>query len=272
MTRHAAVLGKPVAHSLSPALHRAAYRALGLDWSYTAIERTEAELPFFLDQLDQSWVGLSLTMPLKRVALTLADTATDVARAVGGANTLVLRDGLRHADNTDVHGIATALREAGVTAPASATVLGGGATAGSALAALRELGLARATLLVRDRSRAGRTEAAAERLGVDITVRTLSPAQPALAEEELVLSTLPPGAADDYATALRCRALFDVVYATWPTRCAAMVAAHGGTIVSGLSMLLHQAVAQVELMTTRRDGATVDAMRAALRENVRPRP
>ncbi|MEV4258880.1 hypothetical protein AB0J52_37460, partial [Spirillospora sp. NPDC049652] len=130
-TARAAVLGSPVAHSLSPVLHRAAYAGLGLDgWSYDAFEVGEDALEGFLAGLDGSWRGLSLTMPLKRVALSLADSVSELAAKVGGANTLVLRDGRRAADNTDVHGIVTALREAELDGAASALVLGGGATIG----------------------------------------------------------------------------------------------------------------------------------------------
>ncbi|GGZ62160.1 shikimate 5-dehydrogenase [Streptomyces inusitatus] len=259
----AAVLGSPIAHSLSPALHRAAHRGMGLDWSYSAVECAEPGLPGFLRGLDSSWAGLSLTMPLKRAVIPLLDSVSDLARAVGGVNTVLLREDGRHGENTDVHGIVAALGEAGVTAPGSAVVLGGGATACSALAALRRLGLPEAVVLVRDRSRAALVEEAAERLGSRISVRSLSSAEGAGARAELVISTLPAGAADGFADALRCEALLDVVYSPWPTRSAGAVAALGGRVVSGLSMLLHQAAAQVSLMTGRTD-VPVELMRQAV--------
>ncbi|MGI5163002.1 shikimate dehydrogenase [Spirillospora sp. CA-253888] len=264
MTSRAAVLGSPIAHSLSPVLHRAAYAALGLDdWSYTAHECGEAGLAGFLDGLDASWAGLSLTMPLKRVALDLADTVSDLAVAVGGANTIVLRDGRRHADNTDVHGIVTALTEAGLAAPASALVLGGGATAASALAALARLGLTEVGLAVREPARAAGTVAVGERFGLKVPVGTLDRV-PEAPPVELVVSTLPGTAADAFAgtVAGSGAALFDVVYAPWPTTLAAAVLAAGGTVVGGFEMLLHQAVRQVALMTGR-DDVPVAAMRAA---------
>ena len=112
------------------------------------------------------WAGLSLTMPLKRAVLPLLDTVSDAAPSrSAGPTPWSSRDGAAHGDNTDVHGIVQALAEAGVAAPRSATVLGGGATAASALAALRELGLDEATLVVRDPARAGETAEVAERLG-----------------------------------------------------------------------------------------------------------
>ncbi|MEV0388341.1 shikimate dehydrogenase [Nonomuraea sp. NPDC050643] len=273
----AAVMGSPIGHSLSPYLHRAAYQAMGLGgWSYEAFECDEARLPGLLAELtpvrgqagagadagSDAWAGLSLTMPLKRAVLPLLDTVSALAVEVGGANTVVFRDGSRHGDNTDVYGIERALAEAGVPAPRSATVLGGGATAASALAALRNLGLFSATLLVRDPSRAGETVEVAERLGVALAVETFDKLD-ALTGVDLVVSTLPSGAADVFADRLaRVPALFDVVYAPWPTRAAEAVRAAGGTVVGGFAMLLHQAVRQVELMTGRTD-VPVEAMRAA---------
>ncbi|MER5626853.1 shikimate dehydrogenase [Streptosporangium sp. NPDC002544] len=259
----AAVLGSPIAHSLSPYLHRAAYEGMGLhDWRYEAIECDEAGLPGLLDGLDADWAGLSLTMPLKRAVLPLLDTVSELALQVGGANTVILRDGARHGDNTDVYGIVRALAEAGVAPPASATVLGGGATASSALAALRELGLGEATLVVRDPSRAAETVETAERLDMSLTVQTFDKLDTALGVD-LVVSTLPSGAADGFTESLAdVPALFDVVYAPWPTRPAAAVAERGGTVVGGFPMLLHQAVRQVEMMTGRAD-VPVEAMREA---------
>lgn len=259
----AAVLGSPIVHSLSPHLHRAAYEGLGLyGWRYEAIECDEAGLPGLIGGLGPEWAGLSLTMPLKRAVLPLLDTVSDLAVAVGGANTVVFSDGARHGENTDVHGIVRALAEAGVAPPRSATILGGGATAASALAALRELGLREAILVVRDPDRAGETAAVAERLGTALTVQTFDKLDTVL-DVELVVSTLPAGAADGLAGLVAgVPALFDVVYAPWPTRLAAAVTERGGTVIGGFPMLLHQAVRQVELMTGRTD-VPVEAMRAA---------
>lgn len=259
----AAVLGSPIVHSLSPHLHRAAHEGMGLhDWHYEAIECDEAGLPGLLDGLDGDWAGLSLTMPLKRAVMPLLDTVSELAVQVGGVNTVILRDGARHGDNTDVYGIVQALAEAGVAPPRAATVLGGGATAASALAALRELGLGEAILVVRDPARAWETAEVAERLGMDLSVRTLDKLDTAL-EVDLVVSTLPSGAADAFAGTLAgVPALLDVVYAPWPTRPAAAVAERGGIVVGGFPMLLHQAVRQVEMMTGRAD-VPVEAMREA---------
>jgi shikimate dehydrogenase len=262
----AAVLGRPVGHSLSPVLHTAAYAALGLaDWSYTAVDCGEDELPGLLAGLGPEWAGLSLTMPLKRVALAAADAVDPLAAAVGAANTLLL-GGRRRAYNTDVAGIAAALREAGATQPRSAVVLGAGGTAQAALAALRTLGLDGVVVLVRDPGRAGELRAAGDRLGVAVDVRAGLPGPVPAAD--LVVSTLPAGAADRLRPPAGAVVL-DVVYAPWPTPFAAAAEAAGGTVVSGLAMLLHQAAAQVELMTGH--PAPVPAMRAALDAAVRAR-
>ncbi|MFL6128889.1 MAG: shikimate dehydrogenase [Mycobacteriales bacterium] len=273
--RRAAVLGSPVAHSLSPALHAAAYAALGLTgWRYDAIECDEAGLSGFVDRLGPEWAGLSLTMPLKRAALRVADEVSPLAAAVGAANTLLLDGsggrGHRRVDNTDVPGIASALREAGLERVSRAVVLGAGGTAQAALAALAELGERQPTVLVRDTSRTSELRTAADRLGVRPTVRGTLTRAP-LPEADLILSTLPRGAADrlrpvrwDPGTVV-----LDVVYAPWPTPLAAAAAEAGCRVVSGLAVLLHQAVAQVELMTGR--PGPVEAMRAGLAEAVTAR-
>ncbi len=255
----AAVLGSPVAHSLSPALHRAAYAALGLTWSYDAVECTAADLGSFLSGLGPEWAGLSLTMPLKQAVLPLLDTVSDLARDVAAANTVLLREGVRHGDNTDVPGIVAALREVEVGRLERAVIVGGGATARSALAAVRELGGTDVTLVVR--SEPIETLAAAARLGLAPRVLAVSAVSAAdFADADLVISTLPNGAADDLAEhCVDVRLLLDVVYAPWPT---ALARACRGTVVGGAAMLLHQAARQVELMTGR--PAPLEAMRAAL--------
>lgn len=256
--RRAAVLGRPVGHSLSPVLHRAAYGALGLDWAYTAIDCGEDELPRVLAGFGPDWAGLSLTMPLKRAALALADDVDPLAAAVGAANTLVLGE-RRAAYNTDVAGIAAALREAGLSTPDSAVVLGAGGTAQAALAALATLGVREPVVLVRDPSRAGALRETAARLGLEPDLRAGLPGP--IPEADLVISTLPAGAADGLTPP--GTVVLDVIYAPWPTRFAATAAGRGATVVGGLAMLLHQAAAQVELMTGR--PAPLEAMRAALR-------
>ena len=142
--RRCAVVGHPVAHSLSPTMHRAAYAVLGLDWTFEAVDVAPGELPAHVDALDASWRALAVTAPHKRDALDLADSVTDVARAAGGANTLLLEQGPRgrhvRADNTDVPGARAALSEAGVVDVPVVRVLGAGATAASVAHAVAGLG------------------------------------------------------------------------------------------------------------------------------------
>ncbi|MEV6327470.1 shikimate dehydrogenase [Streptomyces sp. NPDC051909] len=265
-TRHrAAVLGSPIAHSLSPVLHRAAYAELGLDdWSYGRFEVDEAALPGFVGELDASWAGLSLTMPLKRAIIPLLDEITDTAASVEAVNTVVFTDdGRRVGDNTDIPGMIAALRERGVEKVDSAAILGAGATASSALAALARVCAGPVTAYVRSEARAGEMRGWGERLGVDVRTAAWDDAAEAFAAP-LVIATTPAGTTDALAGAVPDApgTLFDVLYDPWPTRLAAAWSARGGKIVGGLDLLVHQAVLQVEQMTGRTPGPLA-AMRAA---------
>jgi shikimate dehydrogenase len=267
----AAVLGFPVAHSLSPVLHRAAYQALGLDdWCYTAIECDEARLPGLLGECGPDWAGLSLTMPLKRTVLGLLDHTEPLAVDVGAANTVVFRDGARRGYNTDVPGMISALTEVGWPAPGSGAppapvlILGAGATACSALAALRGLGVRQVTVAVRDQQRAGGLLAAADRLGLAVRLTPFD--TPGEAAPELLISTTPAGAADIHSQRIRGGALvpsyvLDVVYHPWPTPLAVAAQQSGAVVAGGFGLLLHQAAEQVSLMTGL--AAPVEVMRAA---------
>lgn len=263
------MLGRPVAHSLSPALHRAAYAALGLaQWRYDAVECDELRLPALLAGLDGTWAGLSLTMPLKRAALELSTSASAAARSIGAANTLVPRDGGWHAENTDVAGIRAALVGAGVTQVRRGVVLGAGGTAQAALAALAALGELAPTVLVRDPARAAELAVAAQRLGVHPVVRRWPVVLPA--DWDVLVATVPAGAADVLADGPWPVAgvLLDVVYSPWPTALAAGAGAAGvRAVVGGGEVLLHQAAAQVLLMTGL--VAPLAAMRAALPPGLR---
>ncbi len=267
-TRRAAVLGSPVKHSLSPVLHSAAYRALGLNgWHYGMIECDEAGLPPLIDGMGPEWAGLSLTMPLKRVALAVADEVSPLALAVGVANTLVFPPGGpakgRRAENTDVAGLVGALQEAGLAHAKQAVILGAGGTAQAALAAVRELGHRSPVVVVRNPARTGELRETAERLGMRPAISGRLFDEP-LPDADLIISTLPGGAADPLSSTRwnPGTTVLDVVYAPWPTPFAGSALAAGCQVVSGLTVLLHQAVAQVELMTGR--PGPVQAMRTAL--------
>jgi shikimate dehydrogenase len=265
--RRAAVLGSPIAHSLSPVLHAAAYQVLGLRWSYSAIECDEAQLPAVLMGLDESFVGLSLTMPLKRAVLPLLDDVSELAVAVGAANTVVF-DGVgpflrRRGENTDVPGMVAAITARRPDGVRNAVVLGAGGTAAAALAALRELGTDRSVVVVRDRARTGELLHCAQRLGVTPTLVDW-PGRAALEEADMIISTVPAGATDELATqspAGSGQLLFDVLYVPWPTPFAAASRVAGAEVIGGLELLVQQAARQVELWTGR--PAPIEAMRVA---------
>ena len=302
--RHrAAVIGSPVSHSLSPVLHRAAYAGLGLaGWSYERRETDSEAMSALLAELaapvqaGPAWAGLSVTMPHKQTLLAHLDVIDPLAEAVGAVNTVVAqRSGaggaLLAGFNTDVAGIVGALREtARRRAPGSpddcfrveqAVVLGSGATACSALAALGELRAGRITVVARRHAGPGRALSAAHRMGLDIETLTWKPADSAsnteaarrLAAADVVISTLPAGAADPLAGPTdaftgrsgRTRSaavMLDVVYAPWPTALAQAWGRAGGAVAPGWLMLLHQAVPQVQLMTGQQPD--IDLMRTAL--------
>jgi shikimate dehydrogenase len=258
------VLGLPISHSLSPALHRAAYAALGLDgWSYRAIECAEADLPGLLAGCGPGWAGLSLTMPLKRAVLPLLDRVDPVASVTGAANTVVFSGTARHGYNTDVAGLVAALTEANAEPGGGALIVGAGATACSALAALHELGVREVTVAARDPARATGLLATASRLGTRVSMAPFGIINDGL---DLLISTVPAGGADLYSARLRevsvpPKTILDVVYHPWPTALADAARAAGAVTVGGFEFLLHQAARQVELMTGRRP--PVAAMRAA---------
>ncbi|MFE7278438.1 shikimate dehydrogenase [Streptomyces sp. NPDC057623] len=263
--RRAAVLGSPIAHSLSPVLHRAAYGELGLtSWSYDRFEIDEAALPGFLAELGPEWAGLSLTMPLKRAVIPLLDEISETAASVEAVNTVVFtKDGRRVGDNTDIPGMVAALRERGIEQVDSAAILGAGATASSALAALARVCTGEIVAYVRSEARAAEMRQWGERLDVEIRTADWAEADRAL-RAPLVIATTPAGTTDALAASVpeRPATLFDVLYDPWPTALAARWSMYGGAVVSGLDLLVHQAVLQVEQMTGR-VAVPVEAMRNA---------
>jgi shikimate dehydrogenase len=248
-----AVLGRPIAHSLSPALHLAAYAALGLDWGYERHDVGEEELAGFVERCGPEWRGLSLTMPLKVAAMSLG-RPDPVATLVGAANTLVLTDSGRTVHNTDVQGLTDALRRAGVDQLRRVTVVGSGATTRSAIASCASLGTREVAVLARSPERAAPVAAFATGLGLSATVHDFAGPVPAA---DLLLATVTAGAigadrAEEFAVA--ASVVFDAIYDPWPTPLATAAEATGRRVVNGLDLLVGQAVLQIELMT----GARVD--------------
>ena len=272
MTFRAAVLGHPISHSKSPALHRAAYARLGVDIDYTAIDVTVPDLPAFMEMVrgEPGWRGLSVTMPLKTAMVLEVDEVRGVAGILGVVNTVVFEaDGTsvrRVGYNTDVAGIVNAVRHAGVVAAPSAVILGGGGTSAAAIAALKDLGAPSAEVFVRDVGRAAEARAASDGVGLPIRVLPLSGAAAALAAADVVISTLPPRGADALADELAGLhaptpgVLLDVAYDPWPSRIASVWQDGGGAVVPGLEMLLYQAVEQVRFFSGLGDDVTADVI------------
>ena len=276
----AAVIGSPIGHSLSPVIHRAAWAQLGIDgWEYHRLEQDTDSLPGFIAGLGADCAGLSVTMPCKQAVMPLLDVIDPLASAVGAVNTVVPSSGVLAGFNTDVTGIASAVRRAcsmaGCSAPSSALVLGARATASSALAALGELGITSSTVAARRFGGPGSVVAAASRLGVTIEQVLWSDAEAvdrAASSADLVISTLPASAADPLAERLRVREgqiLLDVVYSPRDTALRRAFENAGGVVAEGTDMLVFQAGAQVQLMTGRSPDTGV--MREALEEELEGR-
>lgn len=261
LSMRAAVLGHPIGHSKSPALHGSAYRKLGLDIEYSAIDLTEEQLPDFMAGVrsDPAWCGLSVTMPLKSAMAREVDEARGAAAPLGVVNTVAFERGtfgLRTVGyNTDVAGIVEAVRHAGVVSRPSAVILGGGGTAAAAIAAVHQLGATAASVFVRDASRAAEAKDAATAYALPVDILPIAASAQAISTSDLVISTLPPRAADGIAEQLAAVApsktgvLLDVAYDPWPSRLAEAWQQRGGTVVPGLEMLLYQAVEQVRLFS-----------------------
>ncbi len=266
-----AVLGDPIDHSLSPAIHRAAYAALGLDgWQYDAVQVPVGGLGGFLDELDPTtWRGLSLTMPLKREAVPLLGSYDEWVRATGACNTVLVEpDGSRHGLNTDVTGALMVLGEHDVSVE-RAVVLGGGATAASMLVALAERGMRHATLAVRDPDRAAAVVHAVTSHGSAPTVEVALIGELEALAGDVVVSTVPASAQvpELIAAVADIPLVFDIVYDPWPTPLAAAAERSGRTVLSGLDLLVAQAVNQVVAMTGRYD-VPAGAMRRAAEEEL----
>nr|RZI33933.1 Shikimate dehydrogenase (NADP(+)) [Cryobacterium sp. SO1] len=283
-----AVLGSPIGHSLSPVLHTAAYRVLGLDWEYTAVEVGEGELDTFLDALTPDWLGLSLTMPLKHEIQPRLNDLDRVATLTSAVNTVRFGDAppaggstpvaprALSGFNTDVPGLVRALAEAGLDRAAHVTLLGAGATAASALVAAADLGAETVDIIARTPERADPLADLGRRLGLVVTVSGLSALAAADRVSDLVISTLPGDAVlpNEFPETLRATTLlFDVAYAPWPTALARSWAAAGGRSRSGRTMLLHQALVQIRIFLFNDpfeplpgEDAVLEAMRDALED------
>lgn len=259
----AAVLGQPISHSLSPVIHNAGYKALGLPHEFAAIECNETSLRHVINSCDDTWMGLSLTMPLKEAAFNVADTVTSVAVLARSINTLLLTDQI-HADNTDVYGIVQAVREHSLVKATRAVIIGSGATARSAIVACDELGITSIDMIARNKRALNECGEIAQRLGIAATAT--DPRDTVFTETTLTINATPAGVADVLIPSLHppAGAILDVAYNPWPSAITAHWLNSGLVAIPGHAMLLHQAVKQFHLMTG--FAAPVDAMRHALAE------
>ncbi|KQO61447.1 shikimate dehydrogenase family protein [Curtobacterium sp. Leaf261] len=271
-----AVLGSPIGHSLSPTLHAAAYRVLDLPFEYGRHEVVSGELEGFVAGLGAEWRGLSLTMPLKREVLPMLDRTTPLVDQLGVANTLAFRSEgpstVLAGANTDVDGMVRPVQALGHL-PREATILGGGATAASAVSACHRLGATTVRVFVRDTARAAHLVDLAVRLGVTIELDTFG-ALPSSGPHAFVVSTLPGGAADDLVVTPSGAdaVLLDVAYDPWPSAIAERWRAAGGRTLSGLDMLVEQAIGQIRFFVgddTETPLPREDAVRIAMRTSVR---
>jgi len=271
-----AVLGSPIGHSLSPRLHEAAYRTLGLPWSYGATEVTGAGLSEFIENCGEEWRGLSLTMPLKRDVIPLLDSVDRLAALTGVANTLLFDGGQRRGFNTDIAGMVRPLREAGVQSLGEVVILGGGATAASAVVASAELGSSSVLIWVRSPEKATGLQRLGSELGVSVEARAFTDLGRGIGRPDAVFSTLPNGAVVDLVVPEAARSnsvLFDVAYDPWPTALAESWAAVASPVISGLEMLLAQALVQVRIFVSGNPEAALpqeELVVAAMRESVLP--
>lgn len=271
ITHRAAVLGQPIAHSLSPVLHNAGYRALGLDdWEYGRIEATAAELPGVVDGADETYVGFSVTMPGKFAALDFATEATARAREIGSANTLVRIPGGWRADNTDCDGVAGALAELvgdELSQVRHALVIGGGGTARPALWTLAAAGVDKLTVLNRS-DRTAELAPLATRHGAEFELVDFGANLTDLAHEvDLIVSTVPTDVVAGHERQLAHAPVFDVIYDPWPTPLTIQAAANGHRTVGGQVMLANQAYDQFKQFTGQ--SAPWEQMWQALQESLR---
>jgi shikimate dehydrogenase len=264
--KHAGVAGYPIEHSLSPLIHNAGYKALGLDWNYEKFLLKEDELFDFVKKRDKDLVGLSLTMPLKEKAIEISDEVTDLAKKSNSANTLIFKEGKIYSGNTDIYGIVQALKTNKKLDLSNPGIIGSGATARSAVLALQNLGAKNVLLCARNEETLSAVNDLAFSLGLKSQIIPWNELAKAMSATTLI-STLPSKAMDKFAALgpENPGTLLDIAYDPWPSKVAMEWIFRRGFVVSGLEMLLHQACMQFELMTGFK--APITQMRQALFKN-----
>ena len=279
MNKKFAVLGSPISHSKSPLIHAAAYRVLGEDWDYSRFEVAKGGLKRFIESDGASFTGFSLTMPLKEDAFTFADVADAISESTKASNTLVRINDQWHAFNTDVFGITQAISQASTAPIKVSLIIGSGATATSAMAAIAKLSPGSSVLLL---ARNNSTRLALINFGRSLGLHVSYARRLATATKkaQVTISTLPGGAMDVAAKRLSASRFFkpagvllDVAYHPWPSQLADAWQGKDKKVVSGLEMLIWQAIAQIRIFKTGNpetelpnEVAVVQAMRIALED------
>lgn len=279
MIRHFAVLGSPISHSKSPVIHEAAYRVLGEDWDYSRFEVVKGGLKRFIENEGSEISGFSLTMPLKEEAFSFAEVADGISTATKSSNTLTRINNQWHAFNTDVFGLVQAIKHSTATTVKQSLIIGSGATATSAMAAIAELApKSSVRVFARNKQTKKQLIEFGRALGLEVSsaLRLTSAANHA----QLTISTLPGGSFDNRAKKLFTSRFFnpsglllDVAYAPWPSELAKAWAHKDQKVVSGLEMLIWQAIAQIRIFKSGNpeielpnEIAVVQAMRIALEQ------
>jgi shikimate dehydrogenase len=269
------VIGDPIAHSLSPTLHNAAFAALGLDWHSTAIlvrEDQAAEvLPFMREH---SMAGLSVTMPLKASLASLVDSCSETARRLNAVNCLINRDGAISGENTDGKGFVESLQRGAAFIPAGrrCVVLGAGGAARAVILALAEAGAGEVAVINRTLARAVDAAALAGAAGRVVADDDPGEVERAVAQSDLIVNATPVGMGNpagsdaewpaDPSLLHEGQVAADLLYFPRPTPWLVAAVHAGAVAVDGLGMLVHQAAAQIELWTGQ--PAPVEAMWSAV--------
>ena len=244
----AGVLGSPISHSLSPLLHNAAYKFLGVDASYSASEVGSGNLQSFLVTDGSSLNCLSLTMPLKEEAMSIATSISDVSRRIQSGNTLHNVGGLWNLTSTDVEGFSQALRFNERDATGNVLILGAGATARAVVAACN--GISDTVTVV---NRNPKREAAMRQAAPNLTIDFIAwDAEINFDQFDLVVNTTPGDSATQFVDTIDSAhgTFFEVLYNPWPTQLLTHWRLAGGFGIDGLDLLIHQAISQVEIFTS----------------------
>ena len=277
MSKQLAVLGSPISHSKSPAIHAAAYRVLNQNFEYSKIQVEKNHLMQFVETLDPNWLGLSVTAPLKNEAFRLSRNSDEISQLTGASNTLLRSNEGWDAFNTDVFGIQKALAEAGVSNAKIVSVIGSGATAQSAVLAIaRSFPETTLNLAARNKDALSELIKFAHAVGLKRVRRVTL--QQALSSADLVVTTLPARAIDNEIAKLRAAwfrkpkgVLFDVAYDPWPSVAAKVWQSSQLSVISGVEMLLWQAIAQVRIFVGGNPGVELPneaAVMLAMRDSI----